>query len=338
MAKPRLFVTRQLPGDALKRLEEYYDVHLWPEYTPPPYEVLLEEAKKSDALVTLLTDRIDCNLIEQSQPRLRIVSQYAVGYDNIDIECATKHGVYVTNTPGVLTEAVADFTWGLILAVTRRIVEADKFVRSGKWYETKTGWHPMMLLGFEVNGKTLGIVGMGRIGRAVARRAKGFNMRILYYDKRRLPEDLEKELGAEYVDLDTLLRESDIVSIHTPLTPETYHLISERELKMMKKTAYLINTARGKVVDTEALVKALEEGWIAGAGLDVFEQEPLPPDHPLTRFDNVVLAPHLGSATWDTRINMANIVAENLIAFYHGKEPPTLVNKEVLKVRPPGFS
>jgi len=338
VSKPRVFVTRQLPEAPLRRLEEYYKVDIWPEYTAPPYEVLLEEARRSDALVTLLTDRVDCNLIESSQPRLRIIAQYAVGYDNIDLDCATKHGVYVTNTPGVLSDAVADFTWGLILAVTRRIVEADQFVRTGEWYRTGTGWHPLMLLGFEVTGKTLGIVGMGRIGREVARRARGFKMRILYYDKYRLPEEVEKELGAEYVDLDTLLRESDVVSLHVPLTPETYHLIGEEELKKMKNTAYLINTARGKVVDTEALVRALEEGWIAGAGLDVFEQEPLPPDHPLTKFRNVVLAPHLASGTWDTRTRMAEIVVENLIAFYKGEVPPTLVNKDVVNVRKPGFN
>ena len=335
--KPRVFVTRQIPEAGLNMIREYYEVDVWPEYTAPPYEVLLEEAKRSDALVTLLTDRVDCRLIEESQPRLRIIAQYAVGYDNIDVDCATRHGVYVTNTPGVLTDAVADFTWGLILAVTRRIVEADQFVRSGEWYKTGTGWHPLMLLGFEVTGKTLGIVGMGRIGRAVAERARGFRMKILYYDRKRLPPEEEERLGARYVDLDTLLRESDIVSLHVPLTPETYHLIGERELRLMKKTAYLVNTARGKVVDTEALVRALEEGWIAGAALDVFEQEPLPPDHPLTKFKNVVLAPHIGSATWDTRNAMARLVAENLIAFLQGRVPPTLVNKEVVKVRPPGF-
>ncbi|MEB3780817.1 MAG: D-glycerate dehydrogenase [Desulfurococcales archaeon] len=337
MPLPKLFVTRELPGGALDRLKKYYDVELWPEYTPPPYEVLVAKARVSDALLTLLTDRIDCNLIKSS-PRLRIVAQYAVGFDNIDLKCATEHGVYVTNTPGVLTEAVADFTWALILAVTRRVVEADRFVRSGEWFGKGTGWHPMMLLGFEVNGKTLGIVGMGRIGRAVARRARGFNMKIIYYDVYRLPRELEEELGAEYRELEDLLREADIVSVHTPLTKETYHLINEERLRLMKKTAYLINTARGPVVDTKALVKALEEKWIAGAALDVFEEEPLPPDHPLTRFDNVVLAPHLASGTWDTRIRMADMAAENLIAFAEGRIPPTLVNKEVVNVRPPGFS
>lgn len=335
--RPRVFVTRQIPQPGLDKIGEYYEVDLWPEYTPPPYEVLLSKAKEYDALVTLLTDKIDCNLLKESQPKLRIVAQYAVGFDNINLECATKYGVYVTNTPGVLTEAVADFTWGLILAITRRIVEADAFVRSGEWYSKKTGWHPLMMLGFEVNGKTLGIIGMGRIGRAVAERAKGFKMKILYYDAYRLPPEMEEKLGAEYAPLETLLKESDIVSIHVPLTKETYHLISEKELKMMKPTAYLINTARGKVVDTEALVKALKEKWIAGAALDVFEEEPLPPDHPLTKLDNVVLAPHAASATTETRTKMAMLVAENLIAFLKGEVPPTLVNKDVVKVRKPGF-
>ncbi len=336
MAKPKLFVTRELPGGWKERVSKYYDVEVWPEYTAPPYEVLLEKAREADALVTLLTDRVDCNLIESS-PRLRIIAQYAVGYDNIDVECATRHGVYVTNTPGVLTDATADLTWALILAVTRRIVEADRFVRSGEWWRKGTGWHPMMLLGFQVSGATLGIIGMGRIGRAVARRAKGFGMRILYYDVQRLPRELEEDLGAEYVDLETLLREADIVTIHTPLTPETEGLIGERELKMMKKTAYLVNTARGRIVDLDALVKALKEGWIAGAALDVFPQEPLPPDHPITKLDNVVLAPHIGSATWQTRTKMADLVADNLVAFAEGRIPPTLVNKEVTKVKPPGF-
>ena len=336
MAKPRLFVTRTLPGDALERLKKYYDVDVWQEYKAPPYEVLLEEAKKSDALATLLTDKIDCNLIESS-PRLRIIAQYAVGYDNIDIDCATRHGVYVTNTPGVLTDATADLTWALILAITRRIVEADRFVRSGEWYKTQTGWHPTMMLGFQVSGATIGIIGMGRIGQAVARRAKGFNMKIIYYDVVRLPENVERELGAKYVDLETLLREADIVTIHTPLTPETENLINEERLKLMKKTAYLINTARGKIVDIDALYKALKEGWIAGAALDVFPQEPFPPDHPILKLNNIVVAPHIGSATWQTRTKMADLVAENLIIFYEGKVPPTLVNKDVVNIRKPGF-
>ncbi len=336
MAKPKLFITRQLFEDVIKKLEQYYDVEVWDKYTPPPYEVLLEKAKEVDALVTLLTDKVDCNLLQQAK-RLRIIAQYAVGYDNIDIECATRLGIYVTNTPGVLTESTAELTWALILATARRIVEADHFVRWGEWWRTRTGWHPLMMLGVELRGKTLGVIGLGRIGSRVAEIAvKGFGMKVIYYDVKRR-EDLEKELGIEYRDLDQLLQEADIVTIHVPLTKETYHLINEEKLRKMKKSAILINTARGKVIDTDALVKALREGWIAGAGLDVFEEEPLPPNHPLTAFKNVVLAPHIGSATYEARHAMAELVAENLIAFYEGREPPTLVNKEVLKVRPPGF-
>lgn len=336
MSKPRVWITRELFDEAINRIKEYYEVEVWPHFTPPPHEVLVEKIRDLDALVSLLTDKLSCDVLKQAK-RLRIIAQYAVGYDNIDVDCATELGIYVTNTPGVLTEAVADFTWALILAVARRIVEADIYVRYGEWWRTKTGWHPKMMLGMEVYGKTLGIIGMGRIGRAVARRAKGFNMKVLYYDPKRLPEDLEKELNAEYVDLETLLKESDIVSIHTPLTPKTRHLINEERLRLMKPTAILINTARGPVVDTEALVKALREGWIAGAGLDVHEQEPLPPNHPITAFKNVVLAPHAGSATYKTRLAMANLVADNLIAFAKGEIPPTLVNKEVVNKRKPGF-
>ena len=335
MLKPKLFITRQLPGKAIDRLKEYYDVEVWPQYPPPPRDVLLSKAREVDALATLLTDKIDCELISNA-PRLRIIAQYAVGYDNIDVVCATKYGVYVTNTPGVLTETVADHTWALILAISRRILESDEYVRKGEWYRSGTGWHPMMMLGYDVHGKTLGIIGLGRIGSAVARRAKGFNMKILYYGRRRKLE-LEKELGAKYVPLETLLREADIVSLHVPLTKETYHMIGEKELKLMKKTAFLINTARGAVVDTNALVKALKEGWIAGAALDVHEQEPLPPNHPLYELKNVILTPHTGSASWETRIKMANMVAENLIAFAKGEIPPNLVNKEVVNIRKPGF-
>lgn len=334
--KPKVFVTRGIPEEGLKLIREFYEVEVWDRYTPPPREVLLEKVREVDALVTLLTDRIDRELLDNA-PNLRIVAQYAVGFDNIDIEYATSKGIYVTNTPGVLTDATADLTWALLLAASRRIVEADKFVRTGEWWRTGTGWHPLMMLGYHVTGKTLGIIGMGRIGQAVARRARGFSMRVLYYQRHRLPEELERELEAQYVDLETLLRESDFVTIHVPLTRETYRMIGERELKMMKRTAVLVNTARGAVIDEQALVRALREGWIAAAALDVFEREPIPPDHPLTKLDNVVLAPHIGSATYETRNAMARLVAENLIAFYKGELPPTLVNKEVVRVRAPGF-
>ncbi len=329
-------MTRELFKDVIEKIEQYYDVEVWDRYEPPPYEVLLKKFKDIDAAVTLLTDKIDANLLQQAK-KLRIIAQYAVGYDNIDVETATKLGIYVTNTPGVLTEATAELTWALIMSVCRRIVEADHFVRWGEWWRKRTGWHPKMMLGVELYGKTLGIIGLGRIGSRVAEIGrKAFNMKVIYYDVVRKPE-LEKKLGVEYRDLDQLLAESDIISVHTPLTKETYHMLNEERLKKVKKGAILVNTARGAVIDTDALIKALREGWIAAAGLDVFDQEPLPPNHPLTAFKNVILVPHIGSATYETRHKMAELVAENLIAFYEGREPPTLVNKEVLKVRAPGF-
>ncbi len=337
---PRLFVTRRLPGPCFKRLLEEFDAEVWPEWRHPPYEVLLEKAAEGfDGFVTLLTDRIDCGFISRAvEHGTRIISQYAVGYDNIDVECATKHGVYVTNTPNVLTEATAELTWALILAAARHIVKADRYVRSGEWYRSGTGWHPELLLGLELRGKTLGIIGFGRIGRAVARiGAKGFGMKVLYYSRHRAAREVEEEIGARYADLDTLLKESDVVSIHVPLTPETRGMIGERELQLMKPTAILVNTARGAVVDTDALVKALREGWIAAAGLDVFHEEPLPPDHPLTRLENVVLAPHIGSATREAREAMTCAVLDNLLAFKRGEIPPNLVNREVVEKRRPGF-
>ncbi len=333
--KPKLFITRELFEDVIRELERYYEVEVWDRYQPPPYEFLVRKAREVDALVTLLTDKVDRNLLRQAK-RLRIVAQYAVGYDNIDVESATELGIYVTNTPGVLTEATAELTWALLMAVARRIVEADVFVRWGEWFRLKTGWHPKMLLGIELKGKTLGIIGLGRIGSRVAEFGRAFGMRVIYYDVVRRRE-LEEKLGVEYRDLDELLRESDVVSIHVPLTEKTRYMINEEKLRRMKREAILINTARGAVVDTKALVKALREGWIAGAGLDVHETEPLTPNHPLTAFKNVVLLPHIGSATYETRHKMAKLVAENLIAFYMGKTPPTLVNPEVVKVRKPGF-
>ena len=337
--RPKIFITRRLPGPCFERMLEEFDAEVWPEWRHPPHDVLVEKARVVDGIVSLLTDKVDCEVIEEgAKNKLRIVAQYAVGYDNIDVECATKHGVYVTNTPDVLTEAVAELTWGLILAAARNIVKADSYVRSGEWKRSGTGWHPELMLGYELRGKTLGIIGFGRIGRAVARiGAKGFGMRVLYYSRSRAPRDVEKELNAEYVPLYVLLRESDIVSIHVPLTPETRYMIREPELRLMKPTAILVNTARGAVVDTSALVKALKEGWIAAAALDVFEEEPLPPDHPLTRLPNVVLAPHIGSATHRAREAMACAVLENLVAFKRGRIPPNLVNKDVVKRAKPGF-
>jgi len=331
MAKPKVYVTRELPERGMKIILERFDAEVWPEYGPPPKKEILKKVKDVDALVTLLTDKIDTEVFDAA-PRLKIVAQMAVGYDNIDVDEATKRGIYVTNTPGVLTETTADFAWALLLAVARRVVEADRYVRTGQW---KVSWHPNMLLGRDVYGATLGIVGAGRIGTAVARRAKGFNMKILYYDVVPMPPEIEKELGAQRVDLESLFRESDFISIHVPLTKETYHLVNEERLRLMKKTAYLINNSRGAVVDEKALYKALKEGWIAGAALDVFEQEPTPLDNPLLKLDNVVVAPHISSASYETRSRMAEMVAENLVAFFEGKVPPNLVNPEVVNLKPP---
>lgn len=331
MAKPKVYVTRIIPEPGLTLLKEAgleIDLHESKEW-PPSREEIFEHVKDKDAILCLLTDKIDAEVMD-SAPNLKVISTYSVGFDHIDIEAATKRGIYVTHTPGVLTEAVAEFTWTLLLAVTRKILDADRIIRSGEWNKP---WNPFFLVGPELRGKTLGIIGLGRIGRAVARKAVAFDMKVIYYDIYR-NEEMEKNLGIEYKPLEEVLKQSDFVSIHVPLTKDTYHLIGEKELKMMKKDAYLINTARGAVVDTDALVKALKEGWIAGAGLDVFEQEPLPPNHPLTKLPNVVLAPHIASATIEARSKMAELAAKNLIAVLKGEMPPALVNKDVIKVRP----
>jgi len=329
MPKPKIYVTRELPERGLRIIKERFDAEVWPEYAPPPKKILLEKVRNVDALASLLSDKIDAEVFDAA-PKLKIVAQIAVGFDNIDIREATKRGIYVTNTPEVLTETTADFAWALLMAVARRVVEADKYVRTEQW---KVSWHPSMMLGRDVYGATIGVVGAGRIGYAVARRAKGFDMKILFYDVIPRPE-MEKELGAKRVDLDTLLKESDFVSIHVPLLKETYHMINAEKLKLMKKTAYLINNSRGPVVDERALYEALKERRIAGAGLDVFEQEPTLVDNPLLKLDNVVVAPHVSSASYETRSKMAEMVAENLVAFFDGKKPPNLVNPEVMKVRP----
>jgi len=329
MPKLKVYVTRELPERGLKIITEHFDAEVWREYAPAPKNVIIEKSKNVDALATLLSDKIDAEVFDMA-PKLKIVAQMAVGFDNIDVQEATKRGIYVTNTPEVLTDTTADFAWALLMAVARRIVEADKYVRTGQW---KVGWHPSMLQGRDVHGATIGIVGAGRIGFGVARRAKGFNMKILFYDVVPRPE-MEKELGAKSVDLDTLFKESDFVSIHVPLMKETHHLVNAEKLKLMKKTAYLINNSRGPVVDEKALYEALKEGRIAGAGLDVFEQEPTPMDNPLLKLDNVVVAPHISSASYETRSRMAEMVAENLVAFFEGRKPPNLVNPDVMKVRP----
>ena len=329
MPKPKVYVTRLLPERGLAKIRQNFDAEVWEEYSPPPKRVIVEKVRDIDGLVPLLSDPIDSEVFDAA-PKLKIVAQMAVGFDNIDIKEATRRGIYVTNTPEVLTETTADFAWALLMAIARRVVEADKYVRTGQW---KVSWHPSMLLGRDIHGSTLGIVGAGRIGAALARRAKGFDMKVLYHDVVPRP-DLEKDLGAKRVDLDTLFRESDFVSVHVPLMKETYHLVDARKLSLMKKTAYLINNSRGPTVDEKALYDALKEGRIAGAGLDVFEQEPTPTSNSLLGLGNVVVAPHISSASHETRSKMAEMAADNAIAFFEGRKPPNLVNPEVLQTRP----
>jgi len=323
LPKPRVYVTRELPERGLNIIRNRFNAEVWPREAPPPKGVIVSKVKNVDALVPLLTDPIDSEVMDAA-PKLKIIAQMAVGFDNIDVKSATSRGIVVTNTPGVLTETTADFAWALLMAVARRVVEGDRYVRKGKW---RVGWHPMMMMGRDVYGATLGVVGLGRIGQAVARRARGFNMKILYYDT--VPREREeKELGAQRVEFETLLRESDFVSLHVPLAKETTHLIGAEQLRMMKKTAFLINNSRGKVVNERALYAALKNRRIAGAGLDVFEQEPTPRDNPLLALDNVVVAPHASSSSFETRSKMAEMAAENLVAFFEGRRPPNLVNPE----------
>lgn len=324
MSRPRVYITRRIPQAALDIIEASCDYEIWDSDQPVPPEVLSEKIRNADGLFALLTDKVDDELLSQA-PSLKVVANMAVGYDNIDVAAATKRGVLVTNTPGVLTETTADLAFALMMATARRLSESERLLREGKW-ET---WKPMEFTGQDIYGATLGIIGMGRIAAATARRALGFNMKVIYHNRRRKPE-IEAALGCEYRELDDLLKEADFVSLHCPLTEETRHLISERELKLMKKTAVLINTARGPVVDEEALANALRDGEIWAAGLDVYSVEPISLDHPLLSLPNVVALPHIGSASIATRTRMATLAAENLVAALTGKEPPTPVNQDDL--------
>lgn len=322
--KPRILVTQNIPEDGLAALRKGGEVVFCPHpERPPTREELLGEVKAADALLCLLTDTIDAELLEAA-PRLTIISNMAVGYNNIDVAAATARRIPVTNTPGVLTETTADLTWALLMGVARRIVEGDRYVRAGSFKV----WNPTLLLGSDVHGKTLGVIGMGRIGLAVARRARGFGMAILYHNRRRVEASLEAEISARFVSLERLLRSSDFVTLHASLTAETRYLISAKELALMKPTAYLVNTARGPLVDEAALVESLRGGGLAGAALDVYEQEPALATG-LAELENVVLTPHIGSASRETRGRMALMAAENIVAALGGKRPPNLVNPEV---------
>lgn len=322
----RVFVTRAIPQEGLEILGRFCDVEVSTIPGAIPREVLLEKVKGKHGILTLLTDTIDREVMDAASETLRVISNYAAGFNNIDVKEATRRGIMVTNTPGVLAETTADLAFALLLAVARRIVEGDRLVRSGHF----TGWDPLLLLGEDVYGKTLGIVGLGRIGKAVARRALGFSMQVLYYSRRALPKEEEQALRVRYVELPELLQCADFVTLHVPLTEATHHLIGERELAMMKKSAYLINTSRGPVVDEKALVRALREGIIRGAALDVFENEP-DVDEGLLTLPNVVLAPHIGSASLATRTRMAMMAADNLVRALRGERPEYLVNPEVCK-------
>ncbi len=321
--KPSILISRTIPEEALALARQRAEVDLHREPQPLSKPELIARLRDKDGLVCLLTDAIDAEVLG-SAPRLRVVSNIAVGFDNIDVAQATTRRIVVTNTPEVLTETTADFTWMLLMAVARQLLEADHYLRAGKF----TRWELMLFLGGDIHGRILGILGFGRIGRAVARRARGFDMRVLYHDAVRADAAIERDLGATFVDKTTLLRESDFVTLHAPLLPGTRHLIDRAELKMMKPTAYLVNAARGPLVNEAGLVEALKEGWIAGAALDVYEEEPKV--HPeLPRLHNVVLTPHIASASAETRRRMAMLAVENCLAVLDGRPPLTPVNPEV---------
>jgi len=320
----KIFVTRKIPETGLEILRKEHEIDVFVHDRVPTKKEIINGLKGKDGLLCLLSDLIDKDVIK-SEPKLKMIANYAVGYDNIDILVATEKKIPVSNTPGVLTDTTAEMAWAQLFSVARRIVEGDKYTRAGKF----KGWGPMLMLGQDVSNKTLGVIGAGRIGTAFALKSKGFNMKVLYVDGR-VNKTLEKELKAIKVELNELLKKSDYISIHVPLTEETYHLISKNELKVMKRNAILINTSRGPVVDEKALVKALKEKWIFGAGLDVYEHEPKITEE-LKKLDNVVLQPHSASATFETRSKMAIIAAENMIAGLKGKIPPNCVNPEVFE-------
>ena len=324
-ASAKIYVTRPLPEEALSLLRRCGEMSLWEKDEVIPRDVLLREVRETEALLCMVTEQIDEELLAHA-PRLRIVANMAVGYDNVDVPALTRRGILLTNTPGVLTETTADLTFALILAIARRVAEAERFVRAGHW----RSWGPLFFVGHDVHHATVGIIGLGRIGTEVAKRARGFDMRILYTSHTRKRE-AEEALGCIPVDLTTLLRESDFVTVHVPLTSETRHLLSTPQFKQMKRTAFLINVARGPIVDQQGLYAALRDGLIAGAALDVTDPEPIPLDDPLLSLNNCLTLPHIGSASIATRTRMATLAAENIVAFLAGHHPPTPVNPEVLE-------
>jgi glyoxylate reductase len=322
---PRVFVARRIPSEGLLRIVDATKADIWQEEMPAPRDELLKRVPGVDGILSLVTDRVDDEVLDAAGPQLKVVSNYAVGFDNIDVAACTRHGVAVGNTPGVLTETTADLAFGLMMAAARRLVEGADYVRRGHWQT----WSPMLLLGPDIHHATLGIVGFGRIGREMARRARGFDMRVLYHDVQAASPEDEHALGATRVDLDTLLAESDFVTLHVNLTEATRHLMNAERLAKMKRGSILVNAARGPVVDPVALYEALATGTIAGAALDVTEPEPIRPDDPLLKLHNCLIVPHIASGSFRTRGRMAEIAADNLLAGVRGERLPACVNPEV---------
>jgi len=323
--RPRVFVSRLIPDDGLRPIREACDAQIWEGELPPGREELLAAIEGCAGVLTLLTDRVDDEFLDRAGPGLMVVSNFAVGFDNVDVPACTARGVAVGNTPGVLTETTADLAFALLMAAARRVAEGDRYVRAGRW---KT-WGPMLLLGPDVHASSLGIVGFGRIGQAMARRARGFGMKILYHDLTRADPALEDELGAIYLPLEELLPACDFVSLHVNLSDQTRGLVNAERLGWMRPNAILVNTSRGPVVDHTALFEALRDGVIAGAGLDVTDPEPIPVDDPLLTLENCLVVPHIASASRATRSKMAEMAAANLLAGVRGERLPTPVNPEV---------
>lgn len=325
MSKPNIYITRSIPEQTIAELRKTCDVEVNPHDRALTREELMNAVKGRDAVITLLTDNVDAEILDAAGPQCKIIANYAVGFNNFNLDAATKRGVIMTNTPGVLDKATATHAWALLLAAAKRISESERYVREGKW----KGWSPMTFIGQDVDGKTLGIAGLGRIGTMFARKAAAFDMKVIYTNEQR-NLDFEKEYGATFVDKETLLKESDFLSIHLPLTPETKYYIGAKELSQMKPSAILINAARGPLVNEKELVEALRNKVIWGAGLDVFEDEPKLAEG-LDQLDNVVIVPHIASATLETRLAMGKIVTDNVLAVLNGKAPITCINPEVLK-------
>jgi len=329
LMKPKVYITRKIPEQGIKLISEFCDISIHPEEMPPDEKEIIKNISDKDAILCLLSDKINKKIMD-SAPLLKVISTMSAGFEHIDTDEATRKGIYIGYTPDILTDATADLAFALLLSTSRRIVEADSFVRTLKW---KIAWSPKLLLGESLRGSVLGVIGLGRIGTGMAKRAHGFGMKVIYNKTNRLPPEKERELNIEYRSLENLIIDSDFVSLHVPLTKETYHMIDKKMLRLMKQSSILINTARGSIVDESALAYALREGWIAGAGLDVFEKEPVEADNPLLKMKNTVVLPHIGSADRKTRGNMSEIAAKNLLAVLSGNPPLHWLNPEVERIK-----